>query len=83
MRETLLQHLACHLLTLADWAARGQAGPVASASEGSVSAGFAVPRISGESYFLQTPCGRTYWQMSLPWRLGGRYHPLKPYHPWG
>ena len=82
-RETMLYYLTCHILTLADWAANGQTGPVANASEGSVSAGFAVPQVTDKSYFLETPCGRSFWQMSLPYRLGGKYYPVKPYHPWG
>ena len=82
-RETMLHYLTCHLLTLAGWAADGRSGPISNASEGSVSVGFAVPQVADDNYYLQTPCGQTYWQMSLPYRVGGRYHPVKPYHPWG
>ncbi|MDR2947119.1 MAG: DUF4054 domain-containing protein [Candidatus Adiutrix sp.] len=82
-RETLLYYLTCHILTLAEWAANGQAGPVTNASEGSVSAGFAAPPVTDKSYFMETPCGRTFWQVSLPYRMGGKYYPVKPYHPWG
>lgn len=82
-REVLLYFVTCHILTLADWAVNGQAGPVTTASEGSVSAGFAAPQMTSKSYFMETPCGRNFWQMSLPYRLGGKYYPVKPYHPWG
>jgi hypothetical protein len=83
MRETMLYCLTCHLLTLAGWAANGQSGPISNASEGSVSVGFAVPQVADNNYYLQTPCGQTYWRMSLPYRIGGRYRPVKQYHPWG
>lgn len=83
IREVLLHYLTCHLLTLAGWAANGQSGPVSNASEGSVSLGFTVPQVTDKGYFLLTPCGQTYWQMTAPYRLGGRYYPVKHYHPWG
>ncbi|MDL2315505.1 DUF4054 domain-containing protein [Desulfovibrio sp. OttesenSCG-928-A18] len=82
-RETLLYHLTCHILTMALWGEAGQSGPVNSASEGSVSASFATAQLSDKSYFLETPCGRTFWQMLAMYRVGGRYCAVKHHHPWG
>ncbi len=84
-RETLLYYLTCHILTMAEWGANGQSGPVTNATEGSVSVGFAAPQItnSNKSYFDETPCGRAFWQMSMRFRMGGRYYPACNYHPWG
>ena len=48
-REVLLYFVTCHILTLADWAVNGQAGPVTTASEGSVSAGCAAPQMKSKS----------------------------------
>ena len=83
IRETLLHYLTCHLLTLAGWAANGQSGPMTNVSEGSVSVGFATAQATGKNYYLQTPCGQTFWQMSLPYRMGGRYYAAPQHHPWG
>ncbi|MDR2075657.1 MAG: DUF4054 domain-containing protein [Desulfovibrio sp.] len=83
LRETLLYFLACHILTLSGWAEGGQAGPMSSASEGSVSVSFAVPQVTDKSYYLLSPCGQTYWRMTAPYRSGGRYYPVKHFHPWG
>ena len=83
VRETVLYYLACHILTLSVWAQNGQSGPVTNASEGSVSVGFAAAQITEKSYYQETPCGQTFWAMTLPYRLGGRYYPVKHYHPWG
>lgn len=83
VRETLLYYLTCHLLTLADQSNNGQSGPLSSVTEGSVSASFAVPQVTDKSYYLLTPCGQAYLQMLKPYLVGGRYYPIKPYHPWG
>lgn len=83
IRKTILYALTCHLLTLAGWSKNGQSGPVSNASEGSVSVGFAVPQVTDKSYFLLTPCGQSYWQITAPYRVGGRYYAPKQYHPWG
>ncbi len=85
IREIMLYTLVCHLLTLQDWTMNGQAGPLTNASEGSVTAGFASPHYlgNGRDFYMQTPCGQAFWQMSLPYRLGGRYRPVFHFHPWG
>ena len=82
-RELLLYYLTCHILTLATQSMAGQAGPVSSSSVGSVSVSFAVPQVTDQNYYLLTACGQTYWRLSLPYRMGGVYHPVKHHHPWG
>jgi hypothetical protein len=82
-RKIILQYLTGHLLSLAAQADKGQAGPISSASEGSVSVSFAVPQVTDKSYFLLTWYGQTYWQLAAFCRIGGRMYPLKPFHPWG
>ncbi|MDU7377834.1 MAG: DUF4054 domain-containing protein [Enterobacteriaceae bacterium] len=81
-RKTLLYALTCHLCEMA-LRAIGQAGPMASAGEGSVNVSFAVPDITNGSWFKQTPCGQFYWQATRKYVIGGRYVAQKYYHPWG
>lgn len=69
-RATLFNLLVCHICTL--WERGDVVGTVSSASEGSVNAGFTVPQIKNAEWFLQTPCGFSYWQATLKYRLGGR-----------
>lgn len=71
-RKRLLYLLVCHLLTLA---VRGAAvGALSSATEGSVSASFAVPPLTNNlAWYAQTPCGLTFWQLWQQYSLGGRY----------
>ena len=75
-REILLSLLVCHLLTLAG---RGpMVGNMTTASEGSVSAGFALPALSASAaWFAQTPCGLTFWQVWQKYALGGRFVPCR------
>lgn len=82
IRRTLLWLLVCHMATIALWQP-GQTGPLASASEGSVSVSFSLPQAMGKQYFTSTPCGQAYWQAIQPYLVGGRYYPAKHYHPWG
>lgn len=73
-RATLLNMLTCHLLALRK---RGlfAVGQVSSASEGSVSTGFAMPpAINQAGYFSQTQCGLAFWQAMQPYIVGGRYY---------
>lgn len=81
-RRTILYLLVCHLATLA-LRPYDQAGPVSSASEGSVSVSFSVPSDLDKYYFLQTPCGATYWQLIKQFALGSYYFDQKEWHPWG
>ena len=82
-RKTLLYLLVCHLATLALWPL-GQNGPIASASQGSVSTSFSLPQGGMDgSWFKQTPCGQTFWQISAPYRMGLITTKTRHFHPWG
>jgi hypothetical protein len=82
-RKYILYALTCHLLTMRQRAANGQPGPLTSASEGSVSTGFAVPPVSDRSYYSETACGRSFLALIRPYALGGRIVPACHWHPWG
>ena len=84
-RKTLLYMLVCHLTTLGLRGASGQAGPVASAAEGSVNVSFAVPTITGKTadWYIQTPCGQAFWTAIRKYMVGGLYVPGCKFHPWG
>lgn len=82
IRRTFLWLIVCHLCSLALWQP-GQSGPLASATEGSVSVSFSLPQVTGKEYWNMTPCGQTYWQAIRPYVLGGRYYGMRKYHPWG
>lgn len=82
VRKTLLWLVVCHLATMALWPA-GQAGPMTSATEGSVSVGFSAPPSQGKAYWSQTPCGQAFWQAVQRYVAGGRYYAVKHHHPWG
>lgn len=81
-RQTILNLLTCHIATIALWG-DGQSGPVAGASEGSVSVSFSVPDAANASWFKLTSCGQMYWQSTRKYVVGGRYVAKKYYHPWG
>ncbi|MGJ1042649.1 DUF4054 domain-containing protein [Staphylococcus epidermidis] len=63
-----------------------QVGRVASASQGSVSTSFDLPK-SGNSaaaeFWNRTNCGMQVWLMLAPYRLGGRIYLSNHSHPWG
>jgi hypothetical protein len=83
-RKIAIYAWLCHQLTLALQARNGQSGPVASASEGSVSVSFAVPAVDQDSYYLQTPCGQYFLQLVAKYSVGGVYvGPDCDCHPWG
>lgn len=86
VRKIALYALVCHLATMSLWEA-GQAGPVSSATEGSVSASFRLPELPGggaaAQWYHQTPCGRTAWMFLRKWSLGGRYYDVRRHHPYG
>lgn len=83
-RRAILYLLMCHMCTLA-LRPFDQAGPTTNATEGSVSVGFSVPARPDSTYFCQTPCGATYWQLLKQYALGGHYFAADDliYHPWG
>ena len=84
-RKLHLYLLACHLLTMAQWGANGLSGPVSSQTAGtsSLSLSFQVPQKLGREWFLLTPCGASFWQATLKYRVGGKYYAPDIYHPWG
>lgn len=82
IRKTLLWLLVCHLATMALWPT-GQSGPIASATEGSVSVSFSIPQNAGKAFYNQTPCGQSFWQAIQKYVVGGRYFAVRHYHPWG
>ena len=70
-KQNLLYMLVCHLATLAQ---RGTAGPLTSATEGSVSVGFGSLAGGNEAeWYNTTPCGAAYWQAIKRYRLGGMW----------
>lgn len=75
-RKEMLYLLVCHLATMGTWDI-GQTGPVQSATQGSVSVGYAdLTGPPNASWYQQTPCGRTLWMMLRPYALGGRIAPV-------
>ena len=87
IRKIVLYAVVCHLATMSLWGASGQSGPVASASEGSVSVSFQIPTLPGggvtAQWYNQTPCGRTAWMFLRRLSLGGRYYCAPNFHPYG
>ena len=82
-RQRLIDYAVCHLLLLQDQPAN-QVGRLSSASEGSVSTSFDLPKansVAGE-YWLQTKCGQQVWLLLQPYILGGRIYIQSKYHPW-
>lgn len=82
-RKVQLYYALCHFATLS---LRGdQPGRVASASEGSVSTSFDLIKSNSQTaqWWNQTPCGSTYWMMTMKYRRGGRIYVSSHYHPWG
>lgn len=75
-RQTILFMLVCHLATLYQ---RGNVtGVLTSATEGSVSSGFAAPPYTLQNWwYLQTPCGAAYWEAMKPNRTGGKYYAFR------
>lgn len=87
VRKIILYALVCHLATIATQDQSGQPGTLTNASEGSVSAGFYMPQFPAggvsAAWYNQTPCGRMAWMMLRRFSLGGRYYPMKYFHPFG
>jgi hypothetical protein len=83
LRETYLFFGTCHFATLALWQMKGQSGPIASASEGSVSASFSIPTKPDGAFWTQTPCGQILWMLMQRFVRGGIYIGKKRQHPWG
>lgn len=75
--------LTAHLLFMASQGASGASGPMTSASEGSVSVGWASVQITRTSWYQQSPYGQLFWQIMAPCRVGGCQFTPRNYHPWG
>ena len=77
-RQTILFLLVCHLATLAQ---TGDilTGQLTSATEGSVSSGFAAfpTKNLTEAWYMKTQCGALYWQAMKFYWTGGRYYAFK------
>jgi Protein of unknown function (DUF4054) len=57
-------------------ASQGLVGRVSSASQGSVSLSTDAAGIPGSAaWFAQSPYGFSFWQATIPFRLGGHYRP--------
>lgn len=69
-REMLLFLLVRHFAALAERAAQGGlVGRIYSATEGSVSVGSDMGAVSSSAaWYLQTPYGATYWQLTAKYR---------------
>lgn len=100
-RKTILYLLVAHIVALgvagsdssgatgasSNTGDASQAGPISSASEGSVSVSFAVAAPDGSgsnaSWYDQTRYGQTVLRLLRPYMMGGRYYPVRHVHPWG
>lgn len=83
-RKQAFYYATCHLCTLALWPA-GQSGRVASAGQGSVNTSFDLVKANKwlADYWLQTPCGASFWAFTASYRRGGRVYITKEHHPYG
>lgn len=84
-RRTFLYAVTCHLATLQQWAANGQAGRVTSASQGSVSTSFDLLKTNRDvpDWWYQTICGQMAWRLMAGKLCGGRVYLFKHHHPFG
>lgn len=76
-REKLLYLLVAHLMELRSRGG-GSVGAVASAAQGKVSTSFSLP--TDLNYYNQTQYGYLFWQLTLKYRMGGRYHAYRSRH---
>lgn len=81
-RRILLWYLVCHLATLA-LRPPTQSGPMSNATEGSVTLGVQLPQGPDATWYKQTTCGFSFWELAKKWVVGGRYYSGNTYHPWG
>lgn len=78
-RQGVLFAVLCHLLTINYLWETSQAGALTSATEGSVSAGFAV-NASNPDWWNQTKCGAQAWFVLSRYAVGGEYYGIKYFH---
>lgn len=67
--KTMLYLLTAHIAFLFNRGA-GTVGPMTSATEGSVSVGFAVPPNLTNAWFNQSQFGQLFWQIAKPYMMG-------------
>lgn len=70
----MVAHVAQLLYGSTTQPATGFVGPIASATEGSVSVSSGMVLNTSNQWFLQTKYGSMWWQLALPFRLA-RYYP--------
>ncbi|WP_144378521.1 DUF4054 domain-containing protein [Mesorhizobium amorphae] len=70
----MVAHIAQLLYGSTTSPSTGLAGPVASATEGSVSVSVGIVVNTSNQWFMSTKYGAMFWQMALPYRLA-RYYP--------
>jgi len=70
----MVAHIAQLLYGSTTSPATGLAGPVASATEGSVSVSVGIVVNTSNQWFMSTKYGAMFWQMAAPFRQA-RYHP--------
>ena len=86
-QQTLLWLMVAHVAQLMCGSTTqplsGSVGRVASAGQGSVSVSLDWPTTASNAWFLQTPYGAMYWQMTSGYRLGVYKPRLSPkVNPW-
>lgn len=78
LQMALLNYMVAHLAQLSFGSttqpANAFVGRISNATQGSVSVATEFPMTQSNAWYAQTPYGLTYWQLSLPFRLG-RYVP--------
>lgn len=82
-RKWIIYALMCHLLELRNRSQGGLAGPVTSATEGSVSIGSTPTQVIGSPWLNSTTCGQQVAFLMAPYTQGPIYAPQYYYHPWG
>lgn len=86
-RASLLNMLVAHIAKInpLDGSGGGLAGPITSASEGSVSVGTSLPTLPGSAaWFAMSTYGFAYWQATARYRSFKYRTPLQPFaqYPW-
>ncbi len=67
--KTMLYLLTAHIAFLFKRGA-ALAGPISSATEGSVSVGFSIPQNLNAQWFNQSQFGQLFWQLAKPYMMG-------------
>lgn len=81
-RETLLNFLTCHIATMQYVWDADQVAPVANATQGTTSAGFAINPAAKE-WWDSTKCGAQAWVIAKRYTAGGIYYGAEYVHVGG